>query len=1501
MKQICMVRVLILILIVGMADAGYAQLVGKFNIPDTLSWERMTELDESMIGPVIAVKPSEGPKIFISFNSDPVECTAGNLDFALQNMHRSFQEEFPDGDVFTLPMGKRSCYMVKGEQPENGITVYYGCTNADLDAYTLLVIQKGLGDLPEDFKRFFSKISTETELAQAADASAAGLKKELPEWIAGLPEIPVVKPVKITAPADYSKLNRTRYAGVVRSAKAGVRELLGPMDPAAEKRFNKAWDPMFDYPAEECTDYLEKLIPLVEKSLGLRAALSDSLRVYEALWRESGYAAYYDTDAARILMETVASEAAKISSLKEAVQAVSEQLAALGDPPNPEALKAVAAGRHRRAMGTLESLLGKSAPLAGRYERIGMAALNIDENTDRSPSISRVPVEDRMERLVIKPLKRQPGESALFYCFTETEQGKDSDSDIFSFDFDPQNWWVEYAEPRGGGWATYDYDDEDGEVSVTFYHVDADRLSADWFSIVGGRVTSAQRTVYERVPEGTWVKEYPDGESEASIKKIIAGGKEELAGTRTSYLKGRKAFAAYTAAAGHLPDVAGPEQLYWVLTDVRLSRRIDDKTTVVDDSFEEQYIRTTRASTSDSSFEVAWNHIKKEYEYQSSSAVPSGSSRGDYISNPDAEEDAGPYRKLVREETEEGKASVTWTPPPAIVPDGSSWALHPNGSGAWGFFINGTYDDGGGHASGQDKTRLWGGPALAMDSRQDHFFIWEDKASPAAEISLVNLTPDDRPLMDLTCSKGQLSASRFIQFRSDGVTQNQEKYIIPIVVTCAAGGMKVEYEYALKILDEDQALAVAAKGGARLNTADLSVKTDRAAIDGAEAAKENADERIAMHKANIAYCKQTLQRLSGREKELKAKLMAGTATSDDIEFYKQTRFMIAAQKSEIVTENDRIREVQTGKPVFSRTPFDDMCRAQVVRNAEAEVRELDRASRGMKKAQWLASKLGPGQRAKANKLINDCIANGGAVDPKAWNKLNAAMTNLYQGEQQLKLAKIEEDIAWKQAQLSAVENVKTGADVAMTLMPMAGGPMAVAAAYQTGCGFAEGGIMEGVKRGLSTYSDAADVAISTYDGWKAGGWLGAMESASWSILMNKGPEAAMGRLNMRTSSGFDDGFKQINVEVKAKTNRGAEAIAAAKFQQEMEYGKALGEDFFHDYKTLRTAELKKTASKAELDQMRMAVRQKAAAVNSSMTAKNYLKYGAEPIKGKAYADTMDDILGDTVAAYNWEMRNQGYNEQTLYHCRNASSTGAGMDADLALKEQPRIIPVKGKDGKITYKRNHWLKKNGNPVSLAKYQKEGSEVLAAAYKKVTGGYSAKQSFVDMTTKLNPESYPDTTWLQLPKAGAHSDINAVNRQLDDFFGKIDPDKLPATLNVTVTKAEIMFKEHPELRKLGSMMETCRGTAKDLDTKFIPLVESRIRTLEAKPDMGPADRKKLSELITTRDQLKSYRKCFVEIGQGKIPPYEWNHRFRMVTGGQDTVSVVRRLAKITELAAK
>lgn len=1333
--------------------------------------------------------------------------------------------------------------------------------------------------------------------------SAVTAAQELPDWIKNLPEIPEVKAVPITPGVDYTALTQAQYGGAVRAAKEACRQLLGPMPPTQEKLFNEKWEPMLDYPAAECIEYLQKLVPLVEKALGTRTALADNLLLYDRLWTEAGYAAHYNEKAGQELMQSVARQAAIVQSLKQTVQQLSDELAGLGDPPDPGKLKAQASSRHQRAMRALKRLLGKSAPLEGAYDRNSIATYEYYNGERKKPYYSQLPLGKRFFRDVFLPLTKEPSGPVLMYKFTKKEPSKGG---LFNFDSEPEEFQCMYAEPDGNSWASYYYDEEEKETYATFFRPDESGLIIDDYTLRDDEFIDATRTTYSRRALDNSVKRYPDGMNRKKLTKMIQENKGELDDSLRMFTKGRKAFQTYVNQNGFLPEMPRPGGLHWVLKDMQVSKKFDSEILLSKDQFLEEKILNKDHRIKDTSLSAKWTKVSTHYEYKSNA----GGHAGNYIPNPDEEEQStGGQYVPVKKEEKKYTISLGWSPAPLAVPDGGYWPMRIRGSGPWTFSFNHPINK-----NGKPSVVNTG----ALYAGQDKFFLFDHAPAADEDINFLTGKHDDSSLMSINAEKQGGNHLRCILFRSDSIQETQKNYPISFLIFSEAGWLKVDCVYELKNLDEEEAEYLLRKTAEQNEDAArmiAAIKADAPKIAATQPVRGSADdkeaeeilaERTAFHKANIEFCKKEINRLQNDLSGVKSLLNSGKARKEDIERYNDIMFKITCQKSNVITENDRIKELKTGEAHFSRTPFDEMCRMQTVYKCEQEVRQLDAAARAHRKAELLASKLTGGQKRKAQELIAKNIAEGGATDPSKWTKLNGALQNIYQGEQLQEIAKIEEEIAWKQAQLDVAENVKTGAEVGVTLMSLGGGPVYVTALYQTGTGFAEGGILEGVKRGLTTWSDAADIAVSGYGGWKKGGWLGMVEGASWSILLNYGPEAALNRINMRgmKNAEFELNTKSVkNIEINTKQGPiDLSPTRAAQFKQELEYGEAMAEDFFRSHARLRTAEIRGNLSPEEITRLRMNVRQKAAAVAHSMPAKSYLKYKAEPIKGKAYSETMDDILDDATAAFNWEMRNRGYKDQELFHCRNASSKGAGMDSDLALKEQPDFLPVKGDDGQMYMKRNEWLTKDGKAVSIHEYQEEGSKVLQEAYKKVTGGYNAKQSFVDLTTSVGHESYPDLTWLQLPKAGKHSDAGQVTKKLDEFFGKINPKKVPDSLKITTTKAEIMFKQHPELRPLGSMMESCRGTAKDLETKFIPLLDNNIRKIESIPSAKrtASQIRQLEELNNTKNHLGECLTTFKDIGEGRIPPYEWERQFRMTTGGKDPVSVIKRLQKMTQDAA-
>jgi hypothetical protein len=1348
-----------------------------------------------------------------------------------------------------------------------------------------------------------------------------------PEWLAEMPPLPPVAPIRLSPALDLRDLTRDAYAGLISQAKAGLAELLGPMTAEQAARYDASWQPMFGFPAPECIAYLEQVIPVIEDALRLRPALAEELAEIQVLWESAAYAEPHDPAAARLLIELALPGMGRVKAMEAAFSELLERLESLGDPPDPGALQAAAAQRHRRAMRSLEGLLLGQASLDGYYERLQEVELAPTGLED--PRFFKVTHATKgLLTRAIAPLGGSPSGLVIFSQYTRSESepgenvlGLELDLD---FDFDP--WSAFFAEPTEDGWASYSYDPEDDWLDVTFYRPGSDRLIIDDYTIAEGKVEGL-RSVYHRAPLEAAPRVYGDQIDPADPGAFLRANRDGVLEGEQAFRQGKAAYQDFLRGGGVLPPLPEADEVYWVLKDVAIEVRRHSRTR------EKAYAAEGYASVfrEVEQFEPGPNHLSATWrtvhlDWENPPVSSGGAERmwdpaREFVNDPDQEEVMPVLRMIPIEEVEVHSASVQWGMPPAVMLDGANWLVDPRIEGddtAFAPYIS--------------KLMLETAEGFALS---DHIYARPLPGMPRRGI-LVSRIPfhaDEEPAEDEETAASQPllsggAGARDLVVSLRSLRLSEPQCVVPMVVTTPGAAVIINYLYEQRAMTPGEALAAAraAEGGL---VAATFADVQRATGEVAEATRANVEaqrqaaglkrEREAMHMANIAYSRMEEAQLREEIGTLEMELRSGGATEATVERLNQLKFRLITTRSAIINEGDRIEELETGQLVSSRTPFDDFCRAQVIEKARESARELSAGMRARRKSEYLMGKLSPEQRRIAQGIVNKLVSEGKGLYAQDYEELNSAMQNIFQGEQEYEQARIDEEVAWENAWVEGAEYVKTGAEIGMAVTSMGGGPLYISALYQAGAGYIDKGPMEGLKRAVTTYSDAADILISGYDGWKSGGAWGAVEGASVSLLMNKGPEVALGRLSMRLKrgSGFDGGFGRIEVTTRVPggkapdldagvtpiSRRGREAIEAGRWQQEMEWGEQLAKDAFSDYTRLRTAEIRGNMDAAELSALRMQVRRKMCSVGNSMTAKSYLKYKAPARMGQAYTEIYSDVLDDAVTAYRMGMREAGFNDQKIVQIRNASSLDAGMDADLALVEQLEIKRVVGPDGKVAIERTPMITRDGQRVSLAEYQQEGSRVMAEAYRKVTGGYSAHGSFVDMTTSVHLEAYRDPTWLSLPKAGPHSDVPGVNRRIDQILGRVDPNLTPQALGVTPAKAEIMFREHPELSPLGSMMENCRGTAKDLDTKFIPLVDSKIRQLEglAPGDAGPSVQRKLAELRETHAYLQACQRSFAEIGKGQTHPGRWMEDFRLTTGGEDPIAVTRRLAKMAEAASR
>ncbi len=1326
----------------------------------------------------------------------------------------------------------------------------------------------------------------------------SGLAKDGPMgWAEKLPPLPRPVPMRLVPDTDLRSLGTERYAGMVSLAKEAVAELLGVMDAGQQQVFDQLWQPMYAFPAPECIVYLEKVIPLVEQALSLRTAVIEGTKQTSELWHAAAIAAQYDEKAASSIFHRIRLQTAALQGYKETLGAVLDELQALGQPPDPNALQKAAQDRHQRAIRTLESLVQGTVPLEGYYEQLsGLEYVQGVQDAMYYRAEHRTPI---LHTRAIKPLQGSSSNLVLFSEYVYQERRKD---DVFSELLEDMdlggNWRVWYAEPTDDGWASYEYDPEEPDqwTDAFFYTPSHDRLIVDHYSLYEGAI-EAERQIFHRAPLDPAVQLYEQGETEESIQTTLQEHRDDIRAMEEEFHQAKAAFHRQLKAGQELPALGNPDQLYWVLRDVsteslsepRLPRKEDQRP-----GWDFAYQDLQSFAPGPNSLSSTWSDVSVTWAMDSGPQAQGTSSESQIILDPDTEYEAD-LKWKAREERTVHSSLVHWEPPPAVIADGAFWEINPTleGTGAQfsvqaNFVSRKPFGDGYDHLHYTMPQKLFDPPRGLLIL--DHPIHADVRTDPQEEENWIvkgdpSLEAGERTTYPLAVS-----------LRSHRI--QEPEYKVQVHGTSPVGYVQTTYTYGQRLLDAREAADLSRSLEGSMVSASLSDVVEKTREKTAQAVRqadmlaemqELESERRAFHQANMAYARQNVQRLEGELDELRKQVKAEPGDQEAVERYNQLQFQLITERSNVISEQDRLQELETGVAVHTRTPFDQMARTQMIHKCEESARTLSAGIRARNLSTYLMNKLSPGQRNNALGILETMQADGKGLYAEDYADLNRAMQNMFQGGQEFEQARIEEEVAWENAFVEGAEYVKTGADIGLTLTSLFGGPALVNVAYHTASGSIEKDIWEGAKRGIKVYSDAADILISGYDGWQSGGVWGAVEEASWSTLLNLAPQAAMKRLQF--SRGFDGGYRPVGADGSLATSRQRseqvrDMIRGDQFKQEMEWGEALARDYFHDYSRLRTAQIKGDMPVDQLRQLEMQVRQKASAVSHSMPAKSFLKYQAPRRMGAAHAEIHQNIVDDAVSSFQLEMRQRGFSEHSLQQIRNASSLDPGMDTDIALREQFGM--------QIT--------RNGQPVSIEEYQRVARRVMADNYKHVSG-YDARSSFVELTTSVHPESYQNLELLKLPKAGPHADLGKVHRIQDRIFGGLDPKDITQDLNITPTKAEIMFREHPELRPLGSLMETSRGTAKDLETKFIPLVESKIRQIQTVPaaKRTPDMEHTLRELQNSKKQLTDCYRVMQDIGQGRTHPARWFQDFRRVTGGEDPIAVSRRLAKLTQMAAE
>ncbi|MCX7982150.1 MAG: tetratricopeptide repeat protein [Syntrophales bacterium] len=631
---------------------------------------------------------------------------------------------------------------------------------------------------------------------------------------------------------------------------------------------------------------------------------------------------------------------------------------------------------------------------------------------------------------------------------------------------------------------------------------------------------------------------------------------------------------------------------------------------------------------------------------------------------------------------------------------------------------------------------------------------------------------------------------------------------------------------------------------------------------------ENKEERIAFHEANIRIIESNLAR---DEQELAKEVNPDRRGA--------LEWRILNAKSDLLHEKDLIMSIKTGTHIHTRTPFEDFAHNQLIEKIKENQRRMEEYSRTIAAMNRLAGMLPEGEAEGARDFVRrqlppHTMAN---MDRDKAQKVANAIYEKVQGYYQKEAAKAEEKEAWANFGLEAAQNIKAGADAGMFACSLVGGK-GVMIAYQGVTGYIDGGPKEAVLRAASWYSTPTYVAAEALRGYESGGVKGAAEGAAISFISGKAFEYGASKIGsmFAKSAGTATGkesptFKPSGTEAasvtKVSTQSVNEALALEQFKAARSRGEDLAKKFSKAQKELQELG-KKGATAEEIIKKQAEVRKLVSEVNSNPHAKNFLKYRGDALSQRAYNAHLRSVHAEVEANFHELMKQKGWNKQELKEFRNAASAGSvGMDYDIGLVEKPTWVA--DKDGKL--KLNKWLTKNGEPQTVDKWQKDAQEAWNESYKKVTG-QSAEKSWETVTTSAHAESYRDLNILS-------KDKTALKKAWAE-----------QTADVTRYKMHHIMND-PHLSYLEKLQEISRGTAKDMETKLIPLLEKAQPKSEASVEA-------LNKSIEHWKKIKTVLSAF---GDNTIDPIKANRIIMRHTGGKSIPEVVDDASVLLESLIK
>ena len=647
--------------------------------------------------------------------------------------------------------------------------------------------------------------------------------------------------------------------------------------------------------------------------------------------------------------------------------------------------------------------------------------------------------------------------------------------------------------------------------------------------------------------------------------------------------------------------------------------------------------------------------------------------------------------------------------------------------------------------------------------------------------------------------------------------------------------------------------------------------------------EKSRQESIASRKEIIAG----IQSLINREREIRSRevdrLNAAKSESERSSIRRTIEdidYRIIHYQSDLQSEQDNIRSLETGRFVHTRSAFDEYAFTKMIRDSQIEAIRSDRTKRAASIIEKQIKRLPASEQDEAWKRAERILYDEGALAKGDFEKVRAlgsAFHNKLTGEALKDQAEAEEAVAWadlKEAGANAVIMACGSVTVGLAGEALAAtygtgtaatiwGTRLVGAVYGGVTGYVAGGPGKSVSSAANYFHPVTSAVASFVEGYSADGNAGkTVPEKIWEGVKQTGKDYLIGKAFEIGSSIFVKTATAICPKLNARfVPTKQEKLDMLRTQR----ARLEAQDAVNSFKRMNNEYVEMLAKgntpQATLDAARKNINQMAASLNADYHAKWFFKYKADPTLRAHFDQAVQANYRNMTPKMTESLTAQGYDMKDIdfKQFRNSSSAGSSsMDLDLA--------PVSRTTGKEPV-----FLKNGKEVDAATFMKDAQQTMNTVYR-AEHHISAKASEMNLTTSAHPEAYKTPALLE--------------KNVD--FSKLSADEIASVGKVLDVKVK-SIEGNVRYTQTTITQAKCREATKELDNMLIPKLKQELKASKTGKEAA-AISEKLTYWTDMRDKLRA-------IGTSTNDPvaiHKMNHQIQQATGGKDATQVVNDLIR-------